>query len=134
MSTVPTAPDRLLTYDGGTMLVRDGDGLPIASTQDALDLIGATYGRADTVAVAAEVFADGFFTLGTGLAGEIMQKFVNYRLRFVVVGDVSAHLARSSALRAFVRESNRGRHIWFTADLDELVRRLSGAQAAAGKE
>ncbi|WP_144120003.1 DUF4180 domain-containing protein [Catellatospora sichuanensis] len=133
MSTMPSAPDRLVTYDGGTMLVRDGDGLPVTSVQDALDLIGATFGCADTVAVAAHLLTDDFFTLGTGLAGEIMQKFVNYQVRFVIVGDVSAHLARSNALRAFVYESNRGRHVWFTADLDELTRRLGEAAAATGR-
>lgn len=133
MSTIPAVPDRLVTYDGGTVLVRDG-GVPVASTQDALDLIGASFGGADTVAVAAHLLPDDFFTLGTGLAGEIVQKFVNYRIRFVVVGDVSAHLARSSALRAFVHESNRGRHVWFTADLDELARRLGGPRAATGQE
>lgn len=127
MTTIPRTPDRLVPYDGGAVLVRDGGGAPITSVQDALDLIGATFGCADTVAVSARVLADDFFTLGTGLAGEIMQKFVNYSVRFVVVGDMSAHLARSNALRAFVGEANRGRHVWFTADLDELAQRLATA-------
>ena len=53
--------------------------------------------------------APAFFALATGVAGAVVQKFVNYRLRLVVVGDVTEHVAASTALRDFVREANRGR-------------------------
>lgn len=105
---------------GVPVLVCGADGPPLASTQDALDLIGAAFSRADVVAVPVARLDERFFTLRTGLAGEIMQKFTNYRVRLAVVGDISAHLAASAALRDLVRESNRGSQIWFVADLDEL--------------
>jgi len=117
-------PDTLARYDGVTALVCDTDGPPIATAQDALDLIGAALSQAEVVVVPAARFDDAFFTLRTGLAGEIMQKFVNYQLRLVIIGDLSRHLESSSALRALVHESNRGQHIWFVADLDELGARL----------
>jgi hypothetical protein len=109
---------------GVPVLVCDRDGAPIASPEDARDVIVAAFSQADVVAVPADRFDDRFFTLRTGLAGEIMQKFVNYRVRLAVVGDISRHLAASTALQALVRESNRGNHIWFVADLDELDARL----------
>ena len=105
---------------GVPVLVVDSAGAPIASTQDALDLIGSAFGQAEIVAVPAERLDERFFGLRTGVAGEIMQKFVNYRVRLVVVGDISAQLAASTALQDLVRESNRGGQIWFVADLDEL--------------
>ncbi len=105
---------------GVPVLICPADGPPIAGPQDALDLIGAAYARADVVAVPARRFDERFFALRTGVAGEVMQKFVNYRIRLAVVGDISAHVAASTALRDLVHESNRGRHIWFVADLDEL--------------
>ena len=80
---------------------------------------------AQAVAVPANRLDERFFTLGTRFAGEVMQKFVNYHKRLAVVGDISAHVARSTALRDLVVESNRGRHIWFVADLDELDKHLS---------
>ena len=49
-----------------------------------------------------------------------MQKFVNYQIRLAVVGDLSAQLERSSALRALVHESNRGRHVWFVDRIEDL--------------
>jgi len=117
--------DQVTELGGVPVLVCDVDGAPIAATQDALDLIGACYGTADTVAVPAGRFDEQFFRLRTGLAGEIMQKFVNYRIRLVVVGDIAAHTEASTALRDLVTESNRGRQIWFVDDLDELAGRLS---------
>ena len=59
------------------------------------------------------------------LTGVLIQKFVNYRMRLVVVGDISAWVAESDSLRDFVVEANRGGHIWFVADGDELGRRLA---------
>lgn len=71
-----------------------------------------------------ERLSDDFFVLRTGLAGAITQKFVNYHQRLAVVGDLSAKLAESNALRSWVEESNRGRHLWFVATLQELNDRL----------
>ena len=57
--------------------------------------------------------------------GEVIQKFVNYRLRLAFVGDIGVAVAASDALRDFVRESNRGRHVWFVADMAALEAKLS---------
>jgi hypothetical protein len=110
---------------GVPVLVCADDGPSVATVQDALDLIGSAFTHADVVALPAGRLDDRFFSLGTGLAGEIMQKFVNYRIRLAIVGDISAHLAASSALRALVHESNRGRQIWFVDDLDDLDTHLT---------
>jgi hypothetical protein len=116
--------DTLRAHAGGQLLVCDPGGPPVATEQDALDLIGAAYG-ADTVAVPVSRLDVRFFTLGNRFAGEVMQKFVQYGVRLAVIGDISAHLAASSALRALVEESNRGRHVWFLPDLDSLAARLA---------
>jgi len=65
-----------------------------------------------------------FFVLRTGVAGEIVQKFVMYRVPVVVLGDISGRLAASPMFRAFVYEANRGKDVWFVADSAELDRRL----------
>lgn len=109
---------------GVPVLVCDPDGPPVATVQDALDLVGAAFLGAEAVAVPASRLGDEFFSLGSRLAGEVMQKFVNYRLRLVVLGDISRHLATSSALRALVHESNRADHVWFLPDIEALDARL----------
>lgn len=70
-------------------------------------------------------FAPEFFALRTRVAGLFIQKLINYGQRLAIVGDISAQVAESAALRDFVTESNRGRHVWFVADLTALERRLA---------
>lgn len=127
-------PD-VVEYHGVPVLVCDAAGVTISAVQDALDhLIGAAFACAEVVAVPSARLDDRFFDLSTGLAGAILQKFANYRLRLVVLGDIGHHLSASSALPDLVREANRGRDIWFVPDLDTLAERLapSGARPPSG--
>ncbi|APU16671.1 MULTISPECIES: DUF4180 domain-containing protein [Actinoalloteichus] len=110
---------------GVSVLVCDPAGPTVTTIQDALDLVGAAFLGAKAVAVPAGRLDESFYRLRTGFAGEVMQKFVNYNVRLAVIGDIAAHLASSSALRALVEESNRGRHVWFLPDLDALDARLA---------
>jgi hypothetical protein len=104
------------------------DGLRLRNDRDAVDLIGAAFEhRANLIVLPVECLDDDFFRLSTRIAGELIQKFVNYRMRLAIVGDISRHLTESSALRAFVTESNRGKDVWFVASLEELGRRLEQA-------
>ncbi|WP_374936738.1 DUF4180 domain-containing protein [Streptomyces sp. Ru71] len=80
---------------------------------------------AQLVAVPVERVPEEFFRLRSGLAGAVMQKFVTYRIRLAVVGDISRHVAGSTALRDFVHETNQGGHIWFLADDARLREKLS---------
>lgn len=117
--------DVLTERCGVSVLVCGEDGKPITSTQDVLDLIGAAWGQAaEVVAVPVARLGDDFFRLRSGLAGEVMQKFVNYHLRMVILGDISPWIEVSASVRDLVRECNAGDHIWFVANLDELDLRL----------
>ncbi|MER8095095.1 DUF4180 domain-containing protein [Streptomyces goshikiensis] len=108
------------------VLMCAAEGEPIRGEREVLDLIGnAGYQGAEWVAVPAERFDDAFFRLRTRVAGDIVQKFVQYRLGMAVIGDISRHTEASSALRDFVRECNRGRQTWFLADVEELRERLA---------
>jgi hypothetical protein len=72
----------------------------------------------------AGLLGDDFFRLKTGVAGEIIQKFVTYGLRLAILGDISRYLTESSALWDFVYESNKGTHVWFVASHEELAEKL----------
>ena len=61
-----------------------------------------------------EQLDESFFRLSTGLAGEVLQKFVNYQMKLAIVGDFSGYT--SKPLRDFIRESNEGRQICFQPD------------------
>jgi hypothetical protein len=104
------------------------DGPPICDEASALDVIGDAFAdRADVVAVPAARLCADFFRLRTGVAGAVVQKFVNYRLRLVVVGDVAVHGPTSGPLDDWMREANRSCELWFVADDAELARRLGDA-------
>ena len=104
----------------------DSEGPVIGDGQAVVDLIGEIYGsEADLLVIPVERLAPEFFRLSTGVAGEVLQKFVTYGCRVAIVGDIEAHLAASSALRDFVRESNAGRHVWFVPDRAALDARLA---------
>ena len=108
------------------MLHLEADGDPISTPDDASDLVGAAWShQANLITVPVERLDPEFFRLSTGIAGEIMQKLVNYRLRLAVIGDISEQLAASNALRDFVWESNRGDQIWFLADEQALDEKLA---------
>ncbi len=122
----PMTP-KLIERDGLRILMVDAAGPPIASVRDASALLEQAFEqRASVVVVPAERLATAFFRLRSGVAGEIVQKFVNYRMTFAVIGDISAHTAGSDALRDFVRESNRGASTLFVGELDALAAKLSG--------
>ncbi|SCF18825.1 protein of unknown function (DUF4180) [Micromonospora matsumotoense] len=117
--------DTLVTLAGCTALACAPDGPKICGGDDATDVIGAALGHGvELVVLPVRRLAVEFFTLRTGVAGEVVQKFVNYRLRLAVVGDISGHVTRSTALRDFVVEADRGRQLRFVDTLAELEERL----------
>ncbi|MFE2497450.1 DUF4180 domain-containing protein [Streptomyces scopuliridis] len=119
------APQTLQHIHGIPVLLCAPDGDPLRGEREALDLIGdAFYLGAAWVVIPAGRFEDAFFQLSTRVAGDIVQKFVNYRLRVAVVGDITRHTADSASLRDFVRESNRGTQLWFVPDIEALSARL----------
>jgi hypothetical protein len=106
---------------GRPTLLVDAEGPPLRSEDDARDLIQETFGSdIRTVVVPVQRLDPDFFVLRTGVAGAFVQKLVQYRLRLVIVGDISAHTAASDALRDWVREVNRGPDVLFVTDQDAL--------------
>ncbi|MDL2248243.1 DUF4180 domain-containing protein [Tyzzerella sp. OttesenSCG-928-J15] len=97
----------------------------ITDTQSALDLLmDVSYNhQSNLIVINKEAVAEDFFILSTGMAGEILQKFVNYHVKFAVYGDFSIYT--SKALKDFIYECNKGKHIFFAKDLDEAVEMIA---------
>lgn len=112
---------------GQTVAVIESSTPIITDTQSALDVMMSAKYEAGTnlLAIQKEALTENFFILSTGLAGEILQKFVNYGARCAVFGDFSRYT--SKPLRDFTRESNRGSTVFFTADAAEAADRLGNA-------
>lgn len=65
-----------------------------------------------------------FFILSTGLAGEILQKFVDYGGKIAIYGDFAGYT--SKPLKDFIYESNHGSDVFFARTKEEAVRMLAG--------
>ena len=97
----------------------------ITDPQSALDLIMTVKYDTGTknIVLDKRAVAEEFFILSSGLAGEILQKFVNYGVRCAIYGDYSRYT--SKPLRDFMYESNKGKDVFFTATKEEAVELLT---------
>jgi hypothetical protein len=111
---------------GSPVLMLSGAGSAIADERAAADLIGDALSEgAGTVVIPIERLGESFFDLRSGLAGLIVNKFVVYRIRLVLVGDIASYEATSKAFRDFVREANRGDQLSFVPTVDAAIKLLS---------
>lgn len=105
------------------------EGLLIADVPSALDLMATVQYETGChrAIVYKQAVCKDFFILSTGLAGDILQKYVNYHFQLAIVGDYSGYT--SKPLQAFIHESNRGRHFFFVDTLEKAVEKLSQTNA-----
>lgn len=96
----------------------------INSTQDGLDLLGNIYYQDfDKVVIYEKNISPEFFDLKTKIAGDILQKFSNYRVRLAIIGDFNKY--ESKSFKDFVFESNKTGQIYFVENLEEALEKLS---------
>lgn len=97
------------------------DEIVIKDAQSALDVLMSAKYEAGTknIAISKKLIAEDFFVLSTGLAGEILQKYINYGGRIAVFGDYSCYT--SKPLKDFIYESNKGKDVFFVETEDEAV-------------
>lgn len=111
-------------HTGNTKIAEiHSDGLIIGNIEDALNVLGDAYYQGyDGIILYERNITPDFFDLKTRIAGEILQKFSNYRMRLVIIGDFSKYPSRS--LTDFISESNKGKQVNFAASLSEALGRL----------
>lgn len=61
--------------------------------------------------------------LNSGLAGKILQKYINYGGKIAIYSDFSRYT--SKPLKDFIRENNEGKDVFFVATKEEAVRKLA---------
>jgi len=107
------------------VVVVNSNEILISDVQSALDIIATV--RYETgcniIILNKGAICEDFFDLKTKLAGEILQKFINYHMRIAIVGDFSGYT--SNSLRDFIYESNKGRDIFFLPDEKQAVVKLT---------
>ncbi|MCI8646587.1 MAG: DUF4180 domain-containing protein [Firmicutes bacterium] len=114
-----------LKEHGTDIAVVSSDKIVITDVQSALDLaMTVKYETgAMKIAIDKQIICEEFFVLSTGLAGEILQKFMNYHVKAAVYGDYTQYT--SKPLKDFIFESNRGRAFFFVQAKDEAIEKLA---------
>lgn len=97
----------------------------IVDAQSALDVLMSAKYEAGTknIVIGKELVADEFFILSTGLAGEVLQKYINYGGRIAFYGDYSKY--KSKPLKDFIYESNNGKDVFFAATKEDAIDMLT---------
>ena len=99
------------------------DGIVVNDANEALDvMVNAGYYGARRMIWYEKHLNPEFFNLRSGLAGEILQKFANYQMTLAIVGEFEKF--KSSSLRAFIVESNRGNLVFFVPDKETAIFKL----------
>ncbi|GAB3795415.1 DUF4180 domain-containing protein [Spirosoma humi] len=99
-------------------------GILIRTIEDGSDLLGNLYYQDyDKIILHQQTITPEFFDLKTGFAGELLQKFSNYRVHLAIVGDFSQYSGKS--FKAFMVESNKGGQINFVGSVSEALSKLS---------
>lgn len=112
------------TGNGNTVAEVLPETVPVTSAEELLDFMAdAGYNGSTAMIIHSQTLSSGFFDLRTGFAGEILQKFSNYRMRLAIVGDFTN--IKSKALRDFIRESNTRGTINFVGSTEEAFARLN---------
>jgi hypothetical protein len=110
---------------GSEIAVVKSNGVCIADAQSALDfMMSVNYETGShSIIINKEMLIDDFFILSTKIAGEILQKIINYKFKLAIVGDFSGY--NSKSLRDFIYESNKGNAIFFVSSLEDAIERIA---------
>ncbi|MCZ8517188.1 DUF4180 domain-containing protein [Paenibacillus filicis] len=96
----------------------------IRDVQEALDLMASIKYNNDCykIMINKSNVTEDFFELRTRLAGEILQKYVNYNVKLAIVGDFDEY--NSKSLKDFIYECNNGKQVFFLKDKQDALHAL----------
>ena len=97
----------------------------ITDVQSALDFMATVRYEVgcDRMILNKSALVEDFFHLKTRLAGDILQKFINYKVKIAIVGDFSMY--ESNNMKDFIYESNKGKDIFFLSNEMQAIEKLS---------
>jgi hypothetical protein len=114
-----------LVHNGKKVIIVKATQPIIKDVQSAIDFVSTIRYEhdCDRIALNKAGIVEEFFDLRTRMAGDIFQKFVNYQIKFAIIGNFSEY--KSKALQDFIYETNKGNHIFFVADENEAITQLA---------
>ncbi len=108
---------KILETEKGSIAIIGELEHPVENSGDFLDLLFSV--NADTLALEKGALNEKFFDLKTGVAGEFMQKVLNYHKRLIIIGDFQN--VQSNSLKSLIYESNHTGKIVFSSNIEEGI-------------
>lgn len=115
---------QIITHHQNNIQVAElvSDAILIQTADDGAQLLADLYYQGfDLIIIQSARLNPSFFELKSGLAGEVLQKCSNWRIRLAIVGDFNDVLSQS--LRDFIFESNKGKLVNFVGSVNEALDR-----------
>lgn len=115
---------KLININDKPFVARLEDDVLIRDEQSMLDMLMtiAYETGLSRVIIDKENLTEDFFDLSNKIAGNILQKVINYNMKLAIIGEFSNY--DSKALRDFIFECNSGKDIFFVEDEDNAVKLL----------
>lgn len=117
---------QIITHDSSNHKIAEVTAAEVIvqSPDDALQLmVDLYYQDFNKIIIHENNITPAFFDLKTGIAGEVLQKFSNYKMQLVIVGSFTKYPGQS--IKDFIYESNKGRQVNFLGSVSEAVEKLS---------
>lgn len=111
------------THQSGATKIAEviSDSVLINNPEEGLQLlVDLYYQEFDKIIVQEKNITPDFFDLKTGIAGELLQKFSNYRMQLAIIGDFNQYPGKS--IKDFIYESNKGKLVNFLSSVPEALR------------
>ncbi len=114
-----------LEKNGQQIALVHSDEKVILDAQSALDFMMTVQYETNSrfIALNKEAIAEDFFILSMRIAGEVLQKFINYQMKFAIYGDFTRY--DSKALKDFIYECNNGKDLFFVTTKEEAIDMLA---------
>lgn len=115
----------IVTHEQGEIKIAEviSDQVLIGNVEEGLQLMGDLYYQGfDKIIIHETNLTSDFFDLKTRIAGEILQKFSNYRIQLAIIGEFSKYPGKS--IRDFIYESNNGKTVNFLPTVAAATERL----------
>jgi hypothetical protein len=115
---------KLININNKPFVVRLEDKIQIRDEQSMLDMLMtiAYETGLSRVIIDKDNLTEDFFNLSNKIAGNILQKVVNYNMKLAIIGEFSMY--DSKALRDFIYECNSGKDIFFVEDEAMALKKL----------
>jgi len=111
------------TIKGAQIAELLAEDILIQTAEDGAQLLADLYYQGfDLIVMQVRQLNESFFDLKSGLAGEVLQKCSNFRIRLTIIGDFSNVVSKS--LQDFIFESNKGKLVNFVGSIGEAMERV----------